>query len=47
MTDRNHRFNNAFRSVLAGLLAARLAAYPDVSSMGMVQTPNLRVAGSR
>lgn len=47
MIDRDHSCENAVRSALAGLLAARLAACPDVSSIGMVQTPNLRVAGSR
>jgi hypothetical protein len=46
MTDRDHRCNNAFGSVLASLLAARLAARPDVGSIGMVEAPILRVAGS-
>jgi hypothetical protein len=46
MTDRDHRCRNASGSVLAGLLAARLAACPDVGSIGVVQAPILRVASS-
>jgi len=46
MTDRAHRCENAIRSVLAGLLAGRLAS-PDVGSIGTVKAPSVRVAGSR
>ena len=39
ITDRDHRCSNAFGSVLAVLLAPRLAACSDVASIGMVQAP--------
>lgn len=47
MTDRDHRCENAVGSLLAGLLAARLAACPDVGSIRMVHAPIVRVEGSR